>query len=94
MLIYWANSAGGVQEVNYDIEEDYEGCQIQKSHMKNDEDKKQITNPMVNTIFIFNMQKNNNCNNARFGMEKSTDDMSTVLTESIAIFIWSSGVFA
>jgi hypothetical protein len=36
--------------------------------MNNDEDKEQIIDPMVNTIFIFNLQKSNNCNSARFGM--------------------------
>jgi hypothetical protein len=54
--------------VNFDIEEEDEGCQIQKPQMKNDENEKQITNPMVNIIFIFNMQISNNCNSARFGM--------------------------
>jgi hypothetical protein len=39
-----------------------------KPQMKNDENEKQIKNPTVNTIFIFNMQISNNCNSARFGM--------------------------
>jgi hypothetical protein len=33
-----------VQEANFNTEEDDEGCEIQKPHMKNVEDKKQITN--------------------------------------------------
>jgi len=61
--------------------------------MKNDEDKKQIIDPMMNTVFIFNLQKNNNYNNARFGMQKSTDDMSGLSNESTTIFSWSSRVF-
>jgi hypothetical protein len=28
MLVYWVQSAGGVQEVNFDIEEDNERCEI------------------------------------------------------------------
>jgi hypothetical protein len=36
--------------------------------MKNDEDKKQITDSMVNIVFIFNLQKNNNCINVGFEM--------------------------
>jgi hypothetical protein len=39
MLVYFENSAGGVQKANSDIEED-------------DEDKEHITDPMVNIIFI------------------------------------------
>ncbi len=42
MLIYWKHKVGGVQETNFDIEEDDERCQIQKPQMKNDEDKEQI----------------------------------------------------
>jgi len=26
MPIYWENSVGGIQEANFDIEEDNEGC--------------------------------------------------------------------
>ncbi len=39
MLIYWGQSACGVQEANSETKEDDEGCQVQKPHMKNDEDK-------------------------------------------------------
>ncbi len=39
MLVYWEKIAGGVQKANFDIEEDNEGCQLQKPQMKNDEDK-------------------------------------------------------
>jgi len=62
--------------------------------MKNDEDKKQITNPMVNTNFIFNLHMSNNYNNEGFGMQQFKDDMSRVSAKSIAIFTWSLGVFA
>jgi hypothetical protein len=44
-------------------------------------------------VFIFNFQKNNNCNSAKFGIEKSTNDMSRVSVESITIFVQSSRVF-
>ncbi len=52
MLVYWEQSVGGIQEVNFDIKEDNEGCQIQKPQMKNDEDKEQIIDPMVNKVFF------------------------------------------
>jgi hypothetical protein len=93
MLIYWEKNTSGVQEVNCNIEEDNERCQIHKPHMKNDEDKKQIIDPMLNIVFIFDLQKNNNCNNARFWMQKSTYDMLRLSVESITIFVWSSRVF-
>jgi hypothetical protein len=60
--------------------------------MKNDEDKKQITNLVVNTIFIFNLQMS--CNSARFGMQRFKDDMLGILVELVAIFIRSLGIFA
>ncbi len=85
--IYWEKSVGGIQEANSDIEEDNEGCQLQKPQMKNDEDKEYITDPIVNIVFIFDLQKSNNCNSTRFGMQKSTYDMSSVSVKSIAIFI-------
>jgi hypothetical protein len=53
MLVYWENSVGGSEEVNSNIEEDDDICEIQKPQMKNDEDKKQITDPVMNIIFIF-----------------------------------------
>jgi len=53
MPIYWEKRVGGIQEANSDIEEDDEGCQIQKPQMKNDEDKKQIKYPTMNIVFIF-----------------------------------------
>jgi hypothetical protein len=53
MLIYWEHSASGIQEANYDIE-DNEGCEIHKPQMKNVEDQEQI-DPAVNTIFIFDL---------------------------------------
>jgi len=36
--------------------------------MKNDEDKEQIIDPMVNKVFIFYLQKNNNYNSVKIGM--------------------------
>jgi hypothetical protein len=39
MPVYWEKNASGVQKENFDIEEDNERCQLQKPHMKNDEDK-------------------------------------------------------
>ncbi len=48
MPIYWEKNVGGVQEVNFDIKEDTEGCQIQNPQMKNDEDKEQIINYISN----------------------------------------------
>jgi hypothetical protein len=39
MLIYWEQNAGGLQEEDFDTKEDNERCQLQKPHMKNDEDK-------------------------------------------------------
>jgi hypothetical protein len=62
--------------------------------MKNDEDKNRIIDLVVNIVFIFNLQKNNNCNIVRFGMEKFIDDMLGILAESATIFIHSSRVFA
>ncbi len=50
--------------MNSDIEEDNEGCQIHKPQMENDGDKEEIIDPVVNIVFIFDMQKSNNCNSA------------------------------
>ncbi len=57
--------------------------------MKNDENKEQIVNLRVNTMFIFNLQKNNSCNSTKFGMQKSTNDMLGVSNELASIFIRS-----
>ncbi len=38
-------------------QENDEGCQLQKPHMKNDENKEQIIDPTMNIIFIFYFQK-------------------------------------
>ncbi len=57
MLVYWEKNASGVQEANSNIEEDDDGCEIQKRQMKNEGNKKQITDQVVNTIFIFDLQK-------------------------------------
>jgi len=48
----------------------------------------------MNIIFIFNLQMNNNCRSARFGMQRSKDDMLGVLAESATRFAQSSRVFA
>ncbi len=58
MLIYWEKNVGGVQKVNSDTKEDDEGCEIQKPHMKNAEIKEYIIDPLVNIVFIFNLQMN------------------------------------
>ncbi len=94
MLVYWVQSAGGVQEVNFDIEEDNERCEIQKTQMKTVEDKEWIIDPVMNIVFIVNLQMSNNCKSAKFGMERFNDDMSGVLAKSIATFILSLKVFA
>ncbi len=94
MLVYWVQSAGGVQEVNFDIEEDNERCEIQKTQMKNVEDKEWITDPVMNIVFIVNLQMSNNYKSAKFGMERFKDDMSGVLAKSIATLILSLKVFA
>jgi len=39
MLVYWGQSASGVQEANFNIEEDDERCEIQKPQMINVENK-------------------------------------------------------
>ncbi len=41
--------------MNSDTKEDDERCEIQKLQMKNVEDKKQIINLVVNTIFIVDL---------------------------------------
>jgi len=68
MPTYWEQSVGGVQEANFDTKEDDGGCEIQKPQMKNAEDKEQIIDPIMNTIFIFYLQMNNNYRSSRFGM--------------------------
>ncbi len=55
MLVYWEQSASGVQEVNFDTKEEDERCEIQKLQMKNVEDKEQIIDLVVNTIFIVDL---------------------------------------
>ncbi len=92
MLIYWEYNASGLQEANFDPKDD-EGCEIQKPQMKNAKDKKQITNPTMNTIFISNLQMNNNYKSARFGMQRFKHDMLGMSAESTTIFAQSSRVF-
>ncbi len=78
--------------MNFDTIEDDEECETHKPQMKNAKDKEQIKDPMVNTIFIFNLQRNNksmsnNCKSARFGMKTFKDDMTRVSIESTTIFV-------
>jgi hypothetical protein len=75
------------------MKEDDEKCEIQKPQMKNAEDKEHIIDPTVNIVFIFDLQMNNNCKNAIFGMQRSKDDMSGVLVELTILFVRSSRVF-
>jgi hypothetical protein len=49
---------------------------------------------MVNIIFIFYLQKNNNYSNLSFGMEKSIDDMLNILVKLVVAFVRSPRVFA
>ncbi len=86
-------NVGGVQEANFDTKEDNERCEIQNFHVQNVEDKEQIIDLIVNTIFIFNLQMNNNYKSVGFGMQRSNDDMSGILATLVAIFIQSSKVF-
>jgi len=44
-------------------------------------------NLMVNIFFISNLKMNNNHKSAGFGMQRSKDDMSSISTESITIFV-------
>jgi hypothetical protein len=62
--------------------------------MKNDEFKEQIIDLAMNIVFIFNLQMNNNCNNAKFGMQRSLDDMLSISTKSIAVFAQSLELWA
>jgi hypothetical protein len=55
MLVYWEQNAGGGQQMNSDIEEDDEECEIQKPQMKNVKNKEHIKDPTMNIIFIFDL---------------------------------------
>ncbi len=57
--------------------------------MKNVEDKEHITDPTVNIIFIFDLQMSNNCRSEGFRMQRSKDDMSSILAKSATIFAQS-----
>ncbi len=61
--------------------------------MKKDEDKEQIVDPTMNIVFIFDLQMNNNCRIAGFGMQRFKDDMLSILVKLLGIFAWSSSVF-
>jgi hypothetical protein len=61
--------------------------------MNNVKYKKQIANPAVNTLFIFDLYMNNNCKSVGFGMHRSKDDMSCVLAKSMVVFVQSSRIF-
>ncbi len=89
MPIYWEQSASGVQKVNLDTKEDDEGCEIWKPQMKNVKYKKHIINPVVNIVFIFYPEMNNNCKSVRFGMQRFKDDMSSISVETTVIFVQS-----
>jgi hypothetical protein len=80
--------------VNSNTKEDNEGCEIYKPQMKDVEDKKQIIDSMVNMVFIFDLEMNNNCKSVQFGMQRCKDDMLSVSVESIAIFTQSLRVLA
>ncbi len=56
MPIYWEKSVGGVQVENFDTEEEDENYEIQKPQLQSIEDEKQMEDPMVNTILIFDLQ--------------------------------------
>ncbi len=62
--------------------------------MKNAEFKEQIIDLAMNIVFIFNLQMNNNCNNAKFGMQRFLDDMSSISTKSVAVFAQSLELWA
>jgi hypothetical protein len=73
MSVYWEYSAGGLKEENYNTKEENEDCEIQKPHMQNTEDEKQMEDLVINTILIFylhltNKSVNNNYKNEGFGM--------------------------
>ncbi len=68
MLVYWEKYAGGVQEANFDKKEEDDRCEIQKPQIKNDEDKEQIMDPTMNTVFIFERQMHNNYSSVGLGM--------------------------
>jgi hypothetical protein len=57
--------------------------------MRNDEDKKQLIDPMVNIVFISNLQMSNNGSNVGFGIEKSINEMLGILIELTTIFFSS-----
>jgi hypothetical protein len=61
--------------------------------MKNAKNKEQIIDPIMNTIFIFDLQMNNNCRSGGFGMQKFKDDMSGILAKLVVVFTQSSRVF-
>ncbi len=86
MSVYWEQSACELKAKNYNTKEENENCEIQKPHMQNIKDEKQMEDLVTNTILIFNLHMtnkfmNNNYKNEGFGMQKSEDDLSRVLTE-------------
>ncbi len=60
--------------------------------MKNIENKEQIVDLMVNTIFIFNLQMSNKYKSVGFGMQRSKNDVLGVLVKSTTIFTQSSRI--
>ncbi len=61
--------------------------------MKNDENKEQIMDLAVNTIFILDLQMSDNYNSVGFGMQQFKDDMLGASTKSTVIFVQLLGIF-
>ncbi len=73
ILIYWEQSASGIQMENFDMEEDDENCEIQKPHMQSIKVEEQMKDPMVNIILIFDLNminkfKSNNYKSEGYGI--------------------------
>ncbi len=99
MPIYLEQSVGGVQVENSNMDKEDENCEIQKPQMQSTKDGKHMINHVINIILIFDLQMtnkfvSNNYKSEAFGMQRSKDDLSRVLVESIEVFAQSSGVFA
>jgi hypothetical protein len=66
--------------------------------MKNVKDEELIQDLIVNIMLNFNLQKsnksmNNNFKSEGFGIQRSEDDMSTILTKSTLVFTQFSSIF-
>ncbi len=98
MPVYWEQNPSGVQAENFDMEEEDEDCEIQKSQMQSIKDEEQMKDPTINTILIFDLQMinkfvNNNCKTEGFGIQRFEDNLSRVSTILTKVFTQSSGVF-